>query len=86
MKTFMWLTWKVFVDREFVAHVDEIGLDAAIDECPLGDDMPDEQKASFKAAFNDKWLRLAVKLFWLVYDFRRKRGAIPSVQAAPWRP
>lgn len=84
--TFMWLTWKVFVDREFVAKVDKEGLDVIIATCPLGDDMPPKQKIAFEAAFKDRWMRLAVKLWWLVYDFRRKGGHIPQVQAAPWRP
>lgn len=85
-KTFTWLAGMIFIDRDFVAHVDEVGLDAAIKECPLGNDMSDEQKASFKAAFNETWLRLVVKLWWIVYDYLRKRGKIPQAQAAPWRP
>lgn len=84
--TFMWLTWKVFVDRHFVSHVDEVGLDTVIEECPFGDDMDDEQQAAFEAAFNERWLRLVVKLWWIAYDYARKRRRIPKAQAAPWRP
>jgi hypothetical protein len=86
-KTFVWLAGMVFADRNFVAHVDEVGLDAVIAECPLGDDMSDEQKAAFSAAFNQAWLRLVVKLWWIIYDYLRKRGKIPgAATASPWRP
>lgn len=83
--TFMWLTSKVFIDRDFVALIDRQGLDAVIASCPLGDDMSAGQKRSFMAAFKNWRLRLLVKIWWIVYDDLRRRGKIPAA-ASPWRP
>ena len=86
-KTFIWLCGMVLADKGFVKHVDDVGLDAVIDECPFDDDLSDEQRESFEVAFNNKLLRLVVKVYWLVYDYLRNTGKVPSASTrGPWRP
>lgn len=79
-----WLAGQVFINREFVDRLEKKGFEAIYKECPYDDLTPDQQ-ITFEAAFNKWTLRLLVKVWWLVYDYLRKYGDLPSVRS-PWRP
>ncbi len=79
-----WLAGLVFLDRHFVALVDEHGLETLAAECPYGDLATDEW-ATFTAAFNHPKLRQVVTLWWQEYDAAREAGEIPQPQE-PWSP
>ena len=83
----MWLTSKVFLDREFISRIEEHGFQAIYQECPYHDLTP-EQRAAFEAAFSRWELRILVRIWWVIYERLRNRNKIPSASApeAAWRP
>ena len=82
--TFVHLCGLVFADRDFVAFIDENGLDAAIKRCPVND-LSDDQRQAFEAAFKHRRLRRQARKWWSVYDHLRDKGEIPQARA-PWQP
>ena len=76
----------VLLDRDFVEHLDEVGLDAVLEErFPDGNDLTEDQRATFLAASHDPDLRAIIARWWVVYDQKRASGVIPEVDAA-WQP
>ena len=78
----LWLAGQVFLSRNFVQEATKKGLDAIFAQCPYGD-LTDEEKATFKAAFENKKLRKVVEKWWKSYDEERSSGAIPRAVATP---
>ena len=74
----LWLAGQVFLSRDFVKEAEASGLDAIFAQCPYGD-LTEGEKATFKAAFEDKQLQKIVKRWWKVYDEEREAGVVPQV-------
>lgn len=74
----LWLAGQVFLTRDFVQEAKEKGLDAIFAACPYGD-LTESEKATFKAAFEDKKLRKVVKKWWKAYDKQRETGIVPKI-------
>lgn len=68
----------VFLRRGFVEEADEKGLDAVFAQEGAYGDLTDEQKATFRAAFQEPELRAIVKQWWEAYDRARVDGRIPQ--------
>jgi hypothetical protein len=79
----IWLAGQVFLSRDFVKTTDERGLETLFAECPYGD-LTDEQRAAFRAAFQNPRLRAVVEQWWGAYDRARADGEIP--ETTPWGP
>lgn len=79
----IWLSGKVFTDRDFVDKIEEKGFESIYAECPYGD-LTASQKRTFEDTFNRWEMRLLVRVWWLIYDYLRKNGKISAT--APWRP
>jgi hypothetical protein len=79
-----WLAGQVFLEREFVRTIEEQGFEAIYKTCPYGD-LTSDQRATFEATFNDWRMRMLVRLWWIAYDYLRRRGKIPGVRG-PWQP
>ncbi len=77
----LWLAGQVLLDRNFIQEAEEKGLDAIFKEAPYGD-LTEEEKATFRAAFEEKELRQVVEKWWSKYDEKREIGILP--QAGFW--
>ena len=73
----LWLAGQVFLCRDFVKEAAADGLDAIFKQCPYGD-LTEDEKATFKAAFEDMRLRGLVEQWWKTYDKARADGAVPK--------
>ncbi|MBN2006482.1 MAG: hypothetical protein JXA21_24235 [Anaerolineae bacterium] len=71
----LWLAGQVFLSRTFVEEADKMGLDAVFALCPYKD-LTEEEKATFRAAFENEKLRKVVKKWWEKYDEEREAGVV----------
>ncbi len=74
----LWLAGQVFLSRDFLQEADEKGLQAMFEACPYGD-LTEQEKATFKSAFEDPKLRKLVKKWWKSYDEEREAGIVMKV-------
>jgi hypothetical protein len=46
--------------------------------CPYGD-LTEQEKATFRSAFESVKLRQVIEQWWIVYDEERQAGVVPQV-------
>ena len=84
----VWLAGLVFTDRDFVKHVDKVGLEEAVKKCPH-QDLTRQEMSAFKQAMANPDLRKVVADWWQTYDRVRQSGALVSPAGDhqdPWAP
>lgn len=71
----LWLAGQVLLSRGFIAQVETQGLERLFSLCPYGD-LTEQERATFRSAFEDAKLRKVIEQWWATYDEERQAGVV----------